>query len=74
MGWGGYGFTDELPHKSFSGKVRLRDLWGFTESQETVSVSPAMYEAFVFPYEKPIMERFGLTCYGACQPLPWPPQ
>ena len=28
-----------------------------------------MYEQFVFPYEKPIMERFGLNCYGCCEPL-----
>ena len=50
-------------------QVRTRDLWGFTESQETVNVSPAMYEEFVFPCEKPIMERFGLNCYGCCEPV-----
>ena len=69
VGSGGFGFTDELPQKDFCGKVRCRDMWGFTESQETVNVSPAMYEEFVFPFEKPIMERFGLTCYGCCEPL-----
>jgi hypothetical protein len=69
VGSGGYGFTDELPQKDFSGTVRCRDMWGFTESQETVSVSPAMYQEFVFPFEKPIMDRFGLTCYGCCEPL-----
>jgi len=71
VGSGGFGFTDELPPKGLSsgGKVRCRDLWGFTESQETVSVSPAMYRDFVFPHEKPIMDRFGLTCYGCCEPL-----
>lgn len=83
VGSGGFGFTDELTSPSGlplsarnpapSGKpdtlVRCRDLWGFTESQETVSVSPAMYEKFIFPHEKPIMDRFGLTCYGCCEPL-----
>lgn len=69
VGSGGFGFTDELPQPDFQGSVRTRDMWGFTESQETVQVSPAMYEQFVFPYEKPIMERFGLTCYGCCEPL-----
>jgi hypothetical protein len=69
VGSGGFGFTDELPRPGFNGRVRCADLWGFTESQETVSVSPAMYEEFVFPFEKPIMERFGLTCYGCCEPL-----
>jgi hypothetical protein len=69
VGSGGYGFTEELPREDFDGHVRTSDLWGFTESQETVSVSPDMYEEFIFPYEKPIMDRFGLTCYGCCEPL-----
>ena len=69
IGSGGFGFTDELPRADFEGKVRTIDLWGFTESQETVNVSPEMYEEFVFPAEKPIMDRFGLTCYGCCEEL-----
>jgi hypothetical protein len=69
VGSGGYGFTNELPQKDFSGKIRCKDMWGFCESQETVSISPQMYEEFVFPYEKPLMKRFGLNCYGCCEPL-----
>ena len=69
VGSGGFGITDELPPGDFAGPVRCRDMWGFTESQETIHVSPQMYEEFVFPYEKPIMDRFGLTCYGCCEPL-----
>jgi hypothetical protein len=69
IGSGGYGYTDQLPQSDFSGNVRCADLWGFTESQESVGVSPKMYEEFIFPFEKPIMDRFGLTCYGCCEPL-----
>jgi len=69
VGSGGLGFTDELPQPDFNGTTRCIDMWGFTESQETVNVSPEMYEEFIFPYEKPIMDRFGLTCYGCCEPL-----
>ncbi len=69
VGSGGYGVTSQLPAADFSGKVRCADLWGFAESQETVSVSPEMYAEFIFPYEKPILERFGLNCYGCCEPL-----
>lgn len=69
VGSGGWGFTEELPRRDFDGHVTCADLWGFTESQETVDVSPAMYEEFIFPYEKPIMDRFGLTCYGCCEPV-----
>jgi hypothetical protein len=69
VGSGGFGFSDELPRKDFRGQVRACDMWCFCESQETVYVSPAMYEEFIFPFEKPIMDRFGLTCYGCCEPL-----
>jgi hypothetical protein len=69
VGSGGFGFTRELPQADFTGQVRTRDMWGFCESQETVQVSPAMFEEFVFPYQLPVMERFGLNCYGCCEPL-----
>jgi len=69
VGSGGYGFSDELPQPDMNDHVRPCDMWGFTESQETVHVSPKMYEKFIFPCEKPIMDRFGLTCYGCCEPL-----
>ena len=69
VGSGGYGFSDELPQADFNGHVRRQDMWGFADSQETVNVSPRMYEAFVFPYEKPLLDRFGLNCYGCCEPL-----
>ena len=73
VGSGGWGFTDDLPGDHPGGghhePVGCADMWGFTESQETVSVSPEMYAEFIFPYEKPIMDRFGLTCYGCCEPL-----
>jgi len=70
VGSGGFGFTRELPRDDFDGQhVRTADMWGFCESQETVQVSPQMFEQFVFPYQLPIMERFGLNCYGCCEPL-----
>ena len=70
VGSGGFGFTEELPQDDFDGsQVRTADMWGFCESQETVQVSPDMFEEFVFPYQVPIMERFGLNCYGCCEPL-----
>jgi hypothetical protein len=69
VGSGGFGYTDELPSADFAGKVRAKDIWGFLESQETVSVSPAMFEEFVYAYQLPILEKFGLNCYGCCEPL-----
>jgi hypothetical protein len=69
VGSGGFGYTSELPQNGHNGYVRTADMWGFTESQETINVSPEMYAEFIHPYEKPIMERFGLTCYGCCEEL-----
>jgi hypothetical protein len=70
VGSGGFGWTSELPAAGFNPeKVRTRDMWGFAESQETVGVSPEMFLEFIFPYQKTILERFGLNCYGCCEPL-----
>lgn len=70
VGSGGIGHTDELPQKDFDGEhIRTVDLWGFMDSQETTNVSPEMYEEFLFPNEVPILNRFGLNCYGCCEPL-----
>ncbi len=70
VGSGGFGWTEQLPAEGFNpGRVRTLDMWGFTESQETVGIAPAMFEEFIFPYQMDIMKRFGLTCYGCCEPL-----
>jgi hypothetical protein len=61
---------DDLPQADFDGKnVRLRDIWGRGESQEFQGVSPAQHEEFLLQYQKPILERFGLTFYGCCEDL-----
>ncbi|WP_319586171.1 hypothetical protein [uncultured Desulfobulbus sp.] len=69
VGSGGFGWTHELPQPDFDGKVRTQDIWGFAESQETVAVSPDMFEEFIFPYQLPLLKRFGLNCYGCCEPV-----
>ncbi len=74
VGSGGFGWTAQLPAKDYAGRARAKDLWCLSESQETVAVSPRMFEEFVFQYQKPILERFGLVCYGCCEPVHerWP--
>jgi hypothetical protein len=69
VGSGGLGWSDELPQPDFAGKVRCEDMWGMGESQETQGVSPEMFAEFVFPYQKPLLERFGLNCYGCCEAI-----
>jgi hypothetical protein len=51
------------------GFVRLQNMWGFAESQETTTISPRMFAEFIFPYQLPLLEKFGLNCYGCCEPL-----
>ena len=68
VGSGGFGYTRQLAHAGGSA-AKTCDMWGFCESQETTSVSPEMFAEFIYPYQIPIMERFGLNCYGCCEPL-----
>lgn len=65
---GGIGYTDELPAPGFSGRVRLRDLWGFGVAQELALVGPAQHEEFVLNYQLRLLERCGLNAYGCCEP------
>ena len=69
VGSGGIGFTDFLPGKDFAGTVRTKDMWGLAESQVTIGLSPEMFKEFIFPYQRTLMDRFGLTCYGCCEPM-----
>ena len=63
-------FCDDLPQPDFDREnVRLKDLWGRSESQEFHGVSPAQYDEFLLQYQKPILERFGLVFYGCCEDL-----
>lgn len=71
IGSGGLGFISELPGKDYNenDNVRMRDVWGFANSQESAGLSPEMYKEFIFPYEKDILEPYGLNCYGCCEPI-----
>jgi hypothetical protein len=69
VGSGGYGLTSDLRPADPDGPQRCADCWGFLESQETVGVSPRMFQQFVLPYQEPIMRRFGRLYYGCCEGL-----
>ena len=70
MGTGGYGWCDDLPAPGFDpDHVRPIDMWGYGESQESVSLSPDAFGEFVLPFQVPILEKFGLNSYGCCEPL-----
>lgn len=67
---GGNGYTDELPPADCNrDRVRLCDMWGSAEAQEMAQVGPEQHAEFVLAYEKRLLEPFGLTGYGCCEPL-----
>ena len=68
FGSGGYAWTKQLPQKDFDPEhVRPKDLWVFSESQETVGISPEMFEELIFPYQLALLEKFGKVYYGCCE-------
>ncbi len=69
IGSGSIGYTTELPNQKNGAAVRISDLWGLSESQETVGVSPRMFEEFILPAQMPVISRFGLSYYGCCEPV-----
>ena len=71
VGQGTWSFTNELPSWDEWEKrpFTTKDVWGFMDSQETVGISPAMYEEFIFPCYKKISEQYGLLSYGCCEPV-----
>lgn len=71
VGSGGLGYTTALPSRDrpAAGPVGLKHLWGFAESQETVGVSPDMFGEFIYPYQKPLLAKFGLCYYGCCEAI-----
>src|SRR5271169_316988 len=65
-----YNFTTKLPAADYAGgPLRLCDMWGATNSQETVGISPELYHEFVFPYYRDICQPLGLLYYGCCEPV-----
>jgi hypothetical protein len=69
VGSGGCGATDELPAPDFDGRARPCDMWALGESQEFACVGPEQFDEFALRYQAPILERFGLVCYGCCESL-----
>lgn len=69
-GSGGTGYTSQLPQADFDGThVRSKDLWSHATTQIFSDVSPGMHEEFALQYERRYQARFGLNCYGCCEPL-----
>ncbi len=65
---GSYGFVSDLPQPDCDGEnVRLKDCWGWLDSQESAGISPKMFDEFFLPYIAEVGKLFGLTYYGCCE-------
>jgi len=63
-------YAEELPDPAADGPGVTRDkLWYYSASQETTLIGPRRFDEFMFQYQLPIMEKFGLVAYGCCEDL-----
>jgi hypothetical protein len=63
-------YAQELERPALnSGPRPRRALWGFCAAQEFTLISPEFHEAFLFRYQIPLLEHFGLVHYGCCEDL-----
>ena len=67
VGSGGHGQVDELPEHPQP--VLAKHMWGQAAAQVFAEVSPKMHASFSLPYDRRWLARFGLACYGCCEPL-----
>ena len=66
LGQGSFSFNTALKQTP---PVTLSDLWLHMNSQESVVLSPEMFDEFVFPYYRKISDCFGRLSYGCCEPV-----
>ena len=70
VGSGGYGYVDDLPGEEFDpDHVRPKNMWGCSNAQIFVDVSPEMHWEFAIEHELRWLTRWGITYYGCCEPL-----
>jgi len=71
IGSGSMGYSRDLPQPGLEEgqPARVKDMWGLSESQETVGVGPDQFEEFIFPYQLATIEPFGKCYYGCCEPV-----
>ncbi|MDD5688246.1 MAG: hypothetical protein PHE88_10490 [Elusimicrobia bacterium] len=62
-------YVNELSWPKPNTPCKRKDLWGFVAAQEFTLVSPEFHDEFLFKYQIPIMEKYGLVHYGCCEDL-----
>ncbi|MDD5688286.1 MAG: hypothetical protein PHE88_10690 [Elusimicrobia bacterium] len=62
-------YVNELSWPKPNTPCKRKDLWAFFAAQEFTLVSPEFHDEFLFQYQIPIMEKYGLVHYGCCEDL-----
>ncbi len=57
------------PPSASDAPVSTKQLWGYMAAQEFTTFGPEMFDTFLFRYQQPILERYGLAAYGCCEDL-----
>jgi len=64
-----FNFTTTLPAPGYRAPAaRLCDMWGAASSEETIGISPGMFNEFCFPYYRDVCQPMGLLYFGCCEP------
>lgn len=66
-GSGGLGYTQDA--KVADDAATIGGMWGFADAQELSNVSPRMFREFALAYQARGLRKFGMVCYGCCEPL-----
>ena len=70
VGSGGIGYCRQLRDGVPDDQpVRVGDLWGHSESQETGSIPRRCSRSSFSHFSLEIIRKFGLACYGCCEAL-----
>lgn len=68
-GPGSYGYCGDLTPPDAPGPAKLSGCWGRTESQESGTLSPEMFNELYLPYIAEGCALFGHVYYGCCERL-----
>ena len=68
VGQDSYGYSRQLAEVG-ARQASFADGWGYANSQETVGISPQMFDEVFFPSIARYAARFGLFAFGCCEPV-----
>ena len=63
-------YCKELPRPDPSGTgVHRSQIWTYMAAQEFTGCGPDYFQEFIYQYQIPLMENFGMVSYGCCEDM-----